>query len=562
MTGQGAQYTSRDCETYLQDSSPVVSCNGELLRQLIEAGTNWLEKNKDAINALNVFPVPDGDTGTNMLLTMRSALQELTQTTQKSAAAVIQAISHGALMGARGNSGVILSQLLRGLSKSLSDKEEFGAQDLALALAEASATAYKAVMKPVEGTILTVAKDAAEAAVAAAKEFGDIGQILCSAVEAAKVSVQRTPSLLPVLAEAGVVDAGGQGLMVLLEGMLRHLKGETLELVTAPAAGPAFHTLHPEGESEYGYEVMYLLQGSGLDAEAIRETLASMGDSVVVVGDESQVKVHVHTEEPGAPLSYGVRLGTLSNVVVENLQLQTERFAAQERPSAVALAKAAAHKGDIGIIAVSPGQGISRVFESLGASVTVPGGQTMNPSTEQLLRAVEELAVDQVIILPNNKNILMTAQQVSALTQKEIRVVGSKSVPQGIAAILAFNYQADLDTNAKNMEQAAKNIQTIEVTKAIRAAQINGLRVEAGQTISLCNGTLTVCHDDMAEAIKESLHRMNAGDYEIATLYYGENITGEEAQRLLSDLQKLYPMLEFELVQGGQPHYHYIISLE
>ena len=562
MTGQAAQYTPRDCETYLADTSPVISCNGELLRQLIEAGTNWLEKNKDAINALNVFPVPDGDTGTNMLLTMRSALQELTQTTQKSAAAVIQAISHGALMGARGNSGVILSQLLRGLSKSLSDKEEFGAQDLASALAEASATAYKAVMKPVEGTILTVAKDAAEAAVAAAKEFSDIGQILCSAVEAAKASVQRTPSLLPVLAEAGVVDAGGQGFMVLLEGMLRHLKGETLELVTAAPAGPAFHMLHPEGESEYGYEVMYLLQGSGLDVGAIRERLASMGNSVVVVGDESQVKVHVHTEEPGAALSYGVRLGTLSSIVVENLQLQTERFAAHERPNAVALAKAAAHKGDIGIIAVSPGQGISRVFESLGASVTVPGGQTMNPSTEQLLRAVEELAVDQVIILPNNKNILMAAQQVSGLTDKEIRVVGSKSVPQGIAAILAYNFQADLETNAKNMEQAAKNIQTIEVTKAIRAAQINGLRVEPGQTISLCNGKLTVCHDDMAEAIKESLHRMDAGDYEIVTIYYGENITGEEAQRLVNDLQKLYPMLEFELVQGGQPHYHYIISLE
>ncbi len=562
MTGQGAQYTPRDCEAYLRGINPVVSCNGELLRQLIEAGTNWLEKNKDAINALNVFPVPDGDTGTNMLLTMRSALQELTQTTQKSAAAVIQAISHGALMGARGNSGVILSQLLRGLSKSLSDKDEFGAQDFAAALAEASATAYKAVMKPVEGTILTVAKDAAEAAVAAAKEFSDIGQILCSAVEAAKVSVQKTPSLLPVLAEAGVVDAGGQGFMVLLEGMLRHLKGETIELVTAPPAAQVFHALHPEGESEYGYEVMYLLQGSGLDTEAIRQTLSSLGDSVVVVGDENQVKVHVHTEEPGAPLSYGARLGTLSNIVVENLQLQAERFAAQERPNAVALAKAAAHKGDVAIIAVSPGQGICRVFESLGASVTVPGGQTMNPSTEQLLRAVEDLAVDQVIILPNNKNILMTAQQVSALTQKAIRVVGSKSVPQGIAAILAFNYQADLDTNARNMEQAIKNIQTIEVTKAIRAAQINGLRVEPGQTISLCNGKLTVCHDDMAEAIKESLHSMNASNYEIATIYYGENITGEEAQRLVNDLQKLYPMLEFELVQGGQPHYHYIISLE
>ena len=542
-----------------------MSCNGELLRQLIESGTNWLEKNKDSINALNVFPVPDGDTGTNMLLTMRSALQELTQTTQTSVGAVIQAISHGALMGARGNSGVILSQLLRGLSKSLSDKDEFGAQDFATALTEASATAYKAVMKPVEGTILTVAKDAAEAAVAAAKNFDDINQIVCSAVEAAKESVQKTPSLLPILAEAGVVDAGGQGFLIFLEGMLRHLKGEPLEIDTTTVSTQMMWTtlaMHPEGESDYGYEVMYLLQGTDLNIDAIRQTISTMGNSVVVVGDEKQIKVHIHTEEPGVPLTYGVNLGILSNIVVENLQLQTERFAAQERPSAVAMAKAAAHKGDIAVIAVSPGQGISRVFESLGASVTVPGGQTMNPSTEQLLRAVESLSVDQIIILPNNKNILMTAQQVHTLTQKDIRVVGSKTVPQGIAAILAFNYQTDLDTNAKIMEQAVKNIQTIEVTRAIRTAQINDLRVEAGQTISLCNGKLSVCHDNMNDAVKESLNSIDAGDYEIATIYYGENITGEEAQSLVNELQQLYPMLEFELIQGGQPHYHYIISLE
>jgi len=562
LTGEGAQYVPRDCRSYLEGIKPIISCNGELLRQLLEAGTNWLEKNRDSINALNIFPVPDGDTGTNMLLTMRSALQELTHTTQKSVGAVIQMVSRGALMGARGNSGVIFSQLLRGLAKSLGDKDEFGAQDFAAALVEASATAYKAVMKPIEGTILTVAKDAAEAAVAAAKEFTDIGQILCSVVEAARISVQKTPSLLPVLAEAGVVDAGGQGLFIFLEGMLRHLKGEMLELETARPSAQMLWTMHPEGESEYGYEVMYLLQGTGLNTDAIRQTLSTIGNSVVVVGDENQVRVHVHTEEPGAPLTYGVSLGALSNIVVENLQLQTEQLAAQEMPNAAATARVAAHKGDIAIVAVSPGQGISRVFESLGASIIVPGGQTMNPSTEQLLRAVDNLTVDQVIILPNNKNILLTAQQVSGLSQKTIRIVGSKSVPQGIAAILAFNYQVDLDTNVDKMEQATKNIQTIEITKAIRTAQINGMRVEAGQAISLCNGKLTACYNDMTEAVKESLHNMNAYDYEIATIYYGEDVTGEEAQRLVSDLQKLYPMLEFDLIQGGQPHYHYIISLE
>jgi len=455
--------------------------------------------------------------------------------------------------------------LLRGLSKSLSGKDEFDTQDLATALAEASATAYKAVMKPVEGTILTVATDIAEAASAAAQEFSDLNYMLCLVVEAAKISVEKTPSLLPVLAEAGVVDAGGQGLLVLFEGMLRFLKGESLD-VTPTTAVPlttwAVHPAHPAVESEYGYEVMYLLQGTGLDVDNVRQTISTMGDSVVVVGDEEEIKVHVHSEEPGTPLTYGVSQGTLSNIVVENLQLQTDRLAAQEAPSPVAIAKAAARQGDIAVVAVSPGQGISRVFESLGASAIVPGGQTMNPSTEQLLRAVEEIAVDQIIILPNNGNILLTAQQIDALTEKDIRVVSSKSVPQGIGAILAFNYQAELDTNAKVMEQATKNVQTIEATKAIRSAQINGLRVEAGQAIGLYNGKLTVCSEEIIDVVKEALISIDADNYEIATIYYGDNITGEEAQAFLNELEDIYPLLEFELIQGGQPHYHYIISLE
>ena len=563
--GQDAQYMTRNCRAYLEGTPPIITCNGQLLQQLFEAGTAWLEKSSDAINALNVFPVPDGDTGTNMLLTMRSALQELSQSPQHSAAAVIQIVSHGALMGARGNSGVILSQLLRGLSKSLSGKDEFDTQDLATALAEASATAYKAVMKPVEGTILTVAGDIAEAASVAAQEFSDLNYMLCLVVEAAKTSVEKTPSLLPVLAEAGVVDAGGQGLLVLFEGMLRFLKGESLDVTpttAVPLATWAVHPAHPEGESEYGYEVMYLLQGKGLDIDNVRQTISTMGDSVVVVGGEEEIKVHVHTEEPGTPLTYGVSQGTLSNIVVENLQLQTDRLAAQEAPSPVAIAKAAARQGDIAVVAVSPGQGISRVFESLGASVIVPGGQTMNPSTEQLLRAVEEIAVDQIIILPNNGNILLTAQQIDALTEKDIRVVSSKSVPQGIGAILAFNYQAGLDTNVKVMEQATQNVQTIEATKAIRSVQINGLRVEAGQAIGLCNGELTVCSEEIIDVVKEALISIDADNYEIATIYYGDNITGEEAQSLLNELEDIYPLLEFELIQGGQPHYHYIISLE
>lgn len=556
---------TRDCQSYLEGTPPVLTCNGQLLQQLFEAGTAWLEKNSDAINALNVFPVPDGDTGTNMLLTMESALQELYRSPQHSAAAVSQTVSHGALMGARGNSGVILSQLLRGLSRSLSGKDEFDTQDLATALAEASATAYKAVMEPVEGTILTVARDIAEAASAAAQEFSDLNHMLCLVVEAGKISVEKTPSLLPVLAEAGVVDAGGQGLLVLFAGMLRFLKGEPLDIVpTAAVSVPtwAAHPAAPEGESEYGYEVMYLLQGTGLDVDNVRQTIATMGDSVVVVGDGEGIKVHVHAEDPGAPLTYGISRGTMSNIVVENLQLQADRLAARGALNPLVRAKATAHQGNIAVVAVSPGHGISRVFESLGVSAIVPGGQTMNPSTKQLLRAVEGIAAGEIIILPNNSNILLSAQQVDALTGKNIRVVSSKSVPEGIGAILAFNYRAGLESNVKVMEQATQNVQTIEATKAIRSAQINGLSVEAGQAIGLFNGNLTACGEEIIDVVKETLSSIDANDYEIATIYYGENVTEEEAQAVLNELEEIYSLLEFELIQGGQPHYHYIISLE
>jgi len=353
--------------------------------------------------------------------------------------------------------------------------------------------------------------------------------------------------------------------LVLFAGMLRFLKGEPLDIVpTAAVSLPtwAAHPAAPEGESEYGYEVMYLLQGTGLDVDNVRQTISTMGDSVVVVGDGEGIKIHVHAEDPGAPLTYGVSRGTMSNIVVENLQLQTDRLAAQGALSPVVIAKAAAHQGNIAVVAVSPGQGISRVFESLGVSAIVPGGQTMNPSTEQLLRAVEGITADEVIILPNNSNILLTAQQVDALTGKDIRVVSSKSVPEGIGAILAFNYQAGLESNAKVMEQATQNVQTIEATKVIRSAQINGLRVEAGQAIGLCNGNLTVCGEKLIDVVKEALSSIDADDYEIATIYYGENIAEEEAQTLVNELEDIYSLLEFELIQGGQPHYHYIISLE
>ena len=555
MTGQTTQDTARSCRAFLEGRKPVTACDGQLWRQLLEAGTNWLERHTAAINSLNVFPVPDGDTGTNMVLTMKSALQELYQSPQDSVGAVAHTVSHGALMGARGNSGVILSQLLRGLAKGLDHKETFGAKDFAGAWVEASATAYKAVMKPVEGTILTVSKDVASAAMSAAAEMEDLVCLFCRIVEEAKQSVARTPSLLPVLHDAGVVDAGGQGLLTVLEGMMRFMRGETAETIAA------LHTPHviSARTGEYGYEVQFVLEGNTLDLDSIRETIDRMGESTLVVGDSQIIRVHVHTPEPGAPLTYAVQLGSLSQVTVDNLSLQAEKFMSVGRTG---IAKALEHTASIAVVAVSPGSGLSRVFESLGASAIVAGGQTMNPSTEEVLRAVQCLAVNEVIILPNNGNILMTARQVGELTQKTVRVVGSRTTPQGIGALLAFNYQADLETNVGIMEQAAQNVRTVEVTTAVRSAQLNGLKVEEGQIIALCDGALSVSGQDVDAVVKAALAQAGAEDSEIVTLYYGGNTTKGNAESLVRELSTLYPGLEFELVEGGQPHYHYIISLE
>jgi len=531
-------------------------CSGRGFRRALEAGTAWLERHVEIINALNVYPVPDGDTGTNMLLTMRAALQELNNSPAESASVVAHAVSYGALMGARGNSGVILSQLFRGLARSLDKKETFTALDLAQAMTEASAIAYQGVIKPVEGTILTVAREAADAAVAAAEENNDLRYVLERTVMEARHSVARTPSLLQVLADAGVVDAGGQGLFVILEGALRFMRGEEVGELPIIEAGVKLET--PVGE-EYGYETMFILKGESLNVEEIREAIAAMGESVLVVGDSRTVKVHVHSMEPGRPLDYAAKLGALTQISVENMQEQYQEFIrrGQALPPQVA-----EELGDTAIVAVAPGEGLARVFESLGVSAVVPGGQTMNPSTQEILKAIEGLGAEKVIVLPNNVNVVMAARQTSELSQKEVAVVPTKTIPQGISAVLAFNYQADLETNAHTMEQAAHSVQTAEVTTATRAAQINGVAVEEGEFIGLLDGELTASGNSPGEVVQEMLRQMQADEQEIITIYYGEDIAGTEAQKLADGIQASCPDQEVELVNGGQPHYHYILSAE
>lgn len=538
------------------------SCKGRELKLLLHAATTWLEKHASSINALNVYPVPDGDTGTNMVLTMQAALEEIRTAPDDSAAAVARAAAHGSLMGARGNSGVILSQLLRGIAAGLDNKPQFDGADFAAALTEGSVTAYKGVIKPVEGTILTVGREAAEAAQAAVVEgHCELLQVMERVVAAAGDSVAKTPSLLDVLREAGVVDAGGQGLYIILEGGLRYMKGESVEIAeTSEAITPQVERATVEQEMEWGYCTEFILQGQELSLEEIRERIEAWGDSVLVVGNERTIKVHVHTFRPGEVISYAASKGTLHNIKLDNMQDQHQEYLVLGQDARAA--PTAEEMSGIAIVAVLSGRGLQRVFNSLGVSTIVHGGQTMNPSTQELLQAIEAQNTKDVIVLPNNGNVFLAAQKAKELSQKNVVVVPSDTIPQGISALLAFNYQVDLETNAAAMERATDDTQTAEITRAIRAVKINGLEVEEGAIIGLVNGELTSSGSTIEEVVFETLQQMEASEYEIITAYYGEGVTQSQAEDLVSKVQERYPQQELELINGGQPHYYYIISAE
>jgi DAK2 domain fusion protein YloV len=541
---------------------PVRSlCDGQELRRVIESSTAWLEAHVDLINSLNVYPVPDGDTGTNMYLTMQAALREMSTVSDDSVSAVVHALAHGSLMGARGNSGVILSQVWRGVAKQLDGKEYLTASDWALALHEGAVTAYKGVMRPVEGTILTVAREAAEAAMLAAAEDDDMMHVLERLVKQAGYALERTPDLLPVLKEAGVVDAGGQGLYAILEGILRHFRGEQPSLAPAERMG-AMLERERVPKDEYGYDIQFLVDGQYLPIDEIRETLMDMGDSVLVVGDENTLKVHMHSEDPGRIMSYATSKGSLRDVVVENMQEQYRQFLAKQEPRQAVTAPTAQPLSDIAIVVVANGEGLKRVFESLGAGAVVPGGQTMNPSTEELLAAISALPTRKTIVLPNNPNIVPAAQQAQRMSDKEVVVIPTNTVPQGISALLAFNYQSDLKTNADLMERAASQIQTIEITNAVRSVEIGGLKIREGHFIGLLNGELVEAGNDLQHVTQAVLQRIDIGRYEVITVYWGDAVTQEQAEDLVSWIAGHYPDKEVELVEGRQPYYHYILSAE
>ena len=560
--------------------------DGQDLKKALLVAAAWLEEHREAINALNVFPVPDGDTGSNMSATMQAAIRQIADSEETSAGVIASKLAHGALLGARGNSGVILSQTLRGLAQGLDKKDTFSAPDLAAALQEASRLAYRAVIKPVEGTILTVVRQSAEAAQRSAERGDDLVGMLQEVVTAARQSVANTPELLPTLKQAGVVDSGGQGFCTILEGVWRYVRGETGALDTMVAAGsnnatavvsPAAAIAQPTApgtqpkkgrvtiEEEFGYEVVFLLRGERLDVERIRQSIIDMGGvSTVVAGDEKMLKVHTHTQTPGKILDYGVSLGSLLDINIENLQEQSLTYAAasEAEHAAEEETQSPALHAEIATVAVVAGAGFEKVFRGLGVSAIIPGGQTMNPSTEEILAAVDAVDADKVIILPNNGNVILSAQQVPHLTSKEIYIVPADTMPQGIAALLGFNFDADFPTNCAAMTEAAKNIQTAEITTAVRSVFIGGVRVREGDFIGLINGNLTIAGQNMELVIQDTLQRMGMDRYEIVTLYYGEDVTSQQAQETAKRIKGRHSHLEIEVVDGGQPYYAYIFSAE
>ncbi|MGB8982202.1 MAG: DAK2 domain-containing protein [Anaerolineales bacterium] len=541
------------------------SINGQSMKRLVEAGLAWLRTNQQTVNALNVFPVPDGDTGTNMVLTMQSAWNEIKDLGHRNISDMAGAVSKGALMGARGNSGVILSQLWRGFARGVHGKDILDGPTLAKAFGEARDTAYKGVVRPVEGTILTVAKEVAAATEAALQSTQDAIEILEIAVKAADEAVQRTPDLLPVLKQAGVVDSGGKGLFFILEGMLRHVYGESLEtpiMTVQPISSMQMQDAMEEVEEGQDYEVVVdFLPAGDFDLQKFYGRLEQIGTSIQVGEGEGMYRMHIHVplDKRYEPIDYIMGIGTITKVAMENLLAQMDDV---QKSKAGRISFASVEPGQIAVVVVSPGAGLSRIFASLGVAAVVEGGQTMNPSTQDILDSFESLPTDKIIILPNNKNIVMAANQAREVTVKQVAVVPSKTIPQGLSAMLALHPDGELAAVAEKMTRALENVRTGEITTATRSVEIDGVKVESGQVIALLDGKLVASAGSVEEACLELLEKAKSEDHELITLFYGQDTSHAEANRIADAIRRKYPAQEVEVQEGGQPHYQFIVSVE
>ena len=541
----------------------VEHIDGIDLARMLKAGCIKVEEKKDEVNALNVFPVPDGDTGTNMYLTLMAAAREIDKQLSPSIGRAAAAISYGSLMGARGNSGVILSQVFRGIAKRLEGMERAAARDLGEALQLGADTAYRAVMKPVEGTILTVIREVARAAVAEARKNADIVAALLTAVEQGNQILARTPQMLPALREAGVVDAGGQGLLYFIEGALEALaldKDVSLVRDERPRLGPRVSQADIVLDFQYCTEV--LVTGDELDTEAMTNHLAGLGDSLLVVGDSEMVKVHIHSNHPGQVLENCLQFGSLHDIKINNMleeSRQREESLQHLRTSEV---EAGGSNQHLGVVAVAVGSGIGRIFESLGVNQLVDGGQTMNPSTEDIAAACQKVKADNIIVLPNNNNIVMAAQQAQQLCDRIVEVIPTRGIMQGIAAMVAYDPGGELDEVISAMIEQMEHVKSAEVTYAVRDSVVNGLQIEEGNILGIVDGEVEMVTDSVNDTVIQVLEKLIGEEDELVTLIYGEEVDQEDAEQLRAKLEELYPNVDMEMHFGGQPHYYYFLSVE
>ena len=559
------------------------SCDGDGLLEAFRAAVANLEAHVDEINSLNVFPVPDGDTGTNMVATVRAALEEAETVAGEPADRIAAAISFGALMGARGNSGVITSQIFRGMSEGLAGTRRFNGLDLAYALSQGTKTAYGAVTKPVEGTILTVIREATDAAVATAERDEDIEAVLRATVEGAEKSVARTPTLLAILREAGVVDSGGQGLYRLFQGALAQLTEGGRATPRAPATTPARpSTLVAHADEGFGYETMFLLKATPahpIDIDALRTHFEGIGESVLVAGDSKAVKVHVHNDRPDLVIAHGLTLGTLSKISVENLDNQARdvREARAETFTGVAAEPAEASTNGTGpgltmdagaaamplaVVAVAAGDGLAAIFREFGVAAIVRGGQSANPSTGELLEAIEGTDAAEVVVLPNNPNVVLAARQVASMTKRPVTVIPTRNAAEGFAALLCLDPADGAEANVGPMTEAARSIQTVQVTEAVRDATIGSKKVKRGQTIAMDpDDGLVAANNDQMRCILDAVATFKPG-FELVTVFYGADAHLDEAEDVAKRIQQGLSGVDVELRHGGQPHYRYLISAE
>ena len=587
----------------INNKEKIIAVDAEKFKEMMFASLYWLKEQKSFIDSLNVFPVPDGDTGTNMYLTFKEAVSNLEDKKSNSVSELASALSKGALMGARGNSGVILSQLIRGFAQALKNKKEMKSTDFANALKKASEVAYHGVLKPVEGTILTVSREAAEKAVKEAEKGQDLIELFEITIDAAEESLKRTPELLDALKEAEVVDAGGQGYLIILEGMLKNLKGEKIEYQSAEAEGKVKKRAELAADIKFTYCTQMLIEidsrKNKIDKliDKIRQDMQSYGDSIMVVGTDNVIKIHVHTNHPGVLLEYGLKKGIVSDIKIDNMRKQNqekvqresetefdhsqfhkkatqpeerqkeETAAEMEETTSKEEVKDEADNSkitvdkDVAIISVANGEGVVNILKELGVDYVIKGGQSMNPSTNDFLEAVKKLDSEQIIILPNNKNIISAAQQVSELSEKDIAIIETKSIPQAVTALMVFDDQSKPEELKERMEAEIKYVKTLEITQAVKDSKVKGMEIKKDNYIGLRDGEILVTSESKKETVIKLLEKVSE-DEELVTIYYGEGIPESEAEEIKNIMEDNFDFDEIEVYPGGQPLYPFIISLE